>query len=218
MHPLRTVLALFLLSFSATIFASNYVDGKHYVTLDKPVRTATGDKIEVKELFWYYCPHCFNVEPVLNAWVKKLPENVTFVRQPAVFSPRWAKGAVFYYVLEQLGEVERLHGRLFDAIHLHNIAFVEQEDFIDWLVDQGIDEDKANRAFKSFSVNVKVNRSKLNTVQYHTSGVPSLIVNGKYWTDSKHAGSNLKMLKVIDYLIQKESKMQLKTIASWLEK
>ncbi len=202
----RRLLAIFLLTLSTAIFANSYVEGKHYIKLDKPVKTINKDKVEVRELFWYYCGHCFNVEPILHDWVEKLPSNVDFVRQPAVFSDRWINGAIFYYVLEQLGEVDRLHAKLFDAIHLHKTAFIDQEDFVEWLGDHNVDKRKANNAFKSFSVRVKVNKSKINTVKYHTSGVPAIVINGKYWTDASHAGGEFNMFKVADYLIAKESK------------
>jgi len=185
---------------------ANYVAGEDYVVLDKPVKTETGGKVEVRELFWYYCPHCFNVEPLVEQWLKKLPDSAVFIRQPAVFSARWKNGAIFYYVLEQLGEVERLHGTLFDAIHLHQTPFLDQEDFVDWLADHGVDQKRANDAFKSFSVRIKVNKSKLNTVKYKTSGVPTFVVNGKYWVDAKHAGGEKRLFKVVNYLIQKESR------------
>ncbi|HIM58625.1 MAG TPA: thiol:disulfide interchange protein DsbA/DsbL [Gammaproteobacteria bacterium] len=202
-----------ILSFVVVCFVSihthfavaNFTAGNDYVVLDKPVKTITGDKVEVRELFWYYCPHCFNVEPLVENWLKKRPDSVVFIRQPAVFSDRWVNGAIFYYVLEQLNEVDRLHGALFDAIHLHKTAFVDTEDFIDWLVDNDVDKTQASNAFKSFSVRIKVNKSKLNTVKYKTSGVPTFIVNGKYWVDTKHAGGEKRLFKVVDYLIQKES-------------
>ena len=202
----RRLLAIFLLTLSTAIFANSYVEGKHYIKLDKPVKTINKDKVEVRELFWYYCGHCFNVEPILHDWVEKLPSNVDFVRQPAVFSDRWINGAIFYYVLEQLGEVDRLHAKLFDAIHLHKTAFIDQEDFVEWLGDHNVDKRKANNAFKSFSVRVKVNKSKINTVKYHISGVPAIVINGKYWTDASHAGGEFNMFNVADYLIAKESK------------
>ncbi len=201
---LSFVIVCFVSIYTNLAFA-NFTAGEDYVVLDKPVKTVTGDKVEVRELFWYYCPHCFNVEPLVENWLKKLPDSAKFIRQPAVFSDRWEKGAIFYYVLEQLNEVDRLHGKLFDAVHLHKIPFVDNEDFINWLVDNGVDKDKASNAFKSFSVRIKLNKSKINTVKYKTSGVPTFVVNGKYWVDSKHAGGEKRLFEVVDYLIQKES-------------
>ncbi len=206
MKKITSFLITFVLIVYANISLANFVDGKDYVTLDKPVKTATGDKIEVRELFWYYCPHCYNIEPMLKGWVKKLPESAEFIRHPAVYSDRWLNGAIFYYVLEQLGEVDRLHGKLMEAIHLHNTAFIDQEDFVNWLEDNGVDKKLGNSAFKSFSVRIKVNKAKVNTAKYKTKGVPVIVINGKYWTDAKHAGSESRMFKVADFLIQEESK------------
>jgi len=205
MKKILSFAVIFLTAIYTNIAIANYVANEDYVVLDKPVKTITGDKVEVRELFWYYCPHCFSVEPLVERWLKKLPDSAVFIRQPAVFSERWKNGAIFYYVLEQLGEVDRLHGALFDAIHLHQTPFLDQEDFVDWLVDRGVDEKRANDAFKSFSVRIKVNKSKVNTVKYKTSGVPTFVVNGKYWVDAKHAGGEKRMFKVVNYLIQKES-------------
>lgn len=185
---------------------AKFVAGEDYVVLDKPVKTTTGDQIEVRELFWYYCPHCFNIEPLVKGYLKKMPQNAQFIRQPAVFSERWVDGAVFYYVLEQLGEIDRLHAKLFDAIHLHRTPLDDDDDFIDWLADHGVDEKKAMAALKSFSVRIKVNQSKLNTPKYKTNGVPTFVVNGKYWVDSTHAGSQARIFEVVDYLIKKETK------------
>ena len=205
MKKILSYAVIFLTAIYANIAIANYVANEDYVVLDKPVKTVTGDKVEVRELFWYYCPHCFSVEPLVELWLKKLPDSAVFIRQPAVFSERWKNGAIFYYVLEQLGEVDRLHGALFDAIHLHQTPFLDQEDFVDWLTDHGVDEKHANDAFKSFSVRIKVNKSKINTVKYKTSGVPTFVVNGKYWVDAKHAGGEKRMFEVVNYLIQKES-------------
>ena len=116
------LIACFVSVYTNTAFA-NFVADEDYLVLEKPIKTVTGDKVEVRELFWYYCPHCFNVEPLVENWLKKIPSSANFVRQPAVFSARWKNGAIFYYVLEQLGEVDRLHGALFDAIHLYQTPF-----------------------------------------------------------------------------------------------
>jgi len=183
-----------------------YTAGKHYVVIDKPVETVTGDKVEVRELFWYYCGHCYNLEPYIHRMEATLTDDAEFVRQPAVFSERWEKGAVFYYVLTHLGELNRLHEPLFNAIHRDGIEFNSQEDFVNWLDLNGVDLVKANDAFKQYSVAVNVNKAKVNSFKYQAQGVPTMVVNGKYWVDATHAGGIEEIFKVVDFLIEKESK------------
>mgnify|MGYP001564833008 FL=1 len=205
---MKKILLSLLLTFSV-ITNANYEADVDYVVFDKPVKTVTGDKVEVRELFWYYCPHCFDIEPLIKNWLKDMPSSAQFVRQPAVFSDRWMSGAIFYYVLEQLGEVDRLHEALFNAIHAEKEAFIGSEDFVEWLVEHGVDKAKAENAFKSFSVRVKVNQSKVNTKKYKgLNGVPAFVVAGKYLVDTKHAGSENRMFDVINYLIKKETKVE----------
>ncbi|MDC9714640.1 MAG: thiol:disulfide interchange protein DsbA/DsbL [Gammaproteobacteria bacterium] len=206
---MKKILFTLLVAFSSlTTFAQDYEAGIDYIVLDKPVKTTTGDKIEVRELFWYYCPHCYNLESTLNAWLKKLPANAEFVSQPAVFSKRWKKGAIFYFVLEELDLLGKLHGPLFSAIHTKNKNFNSKENFIDWVVSFGISREKVEKAFNSFTVRIKLNKATLNSTQYKIMGVPVIVVNGKYWTDATHAGSHTDMLKVVDFLIKKESKLE----------
>lgn len=183
---------------------SEYVAGTHYVVIDKPVETQTGDKIEVRELFWYYCGHCYNLEPYIHAMEATLTDKATFVRQPAVLGDSWVNGAIFYYVLKDLGELDRLHTPLFDAIHKHKIKFNSPEEFVSWLSDNGVDRDKADTVFASFSVESNVRKAIADTRKYQSRGVPTLVVNGKYWVDATHAGSIEGIFKVVDYLIEKE--------------
>ena len=204
---MKKILVILLFVFNTSAYA-DYEAGIDYIVLDKPVKTVTNDKVEVRELFWYYCPHCYNLEPILNAWLKKLPNNAEFIRQPAVFSDRWAKGAIFYYVLEELNLLDKLHEPLFNSIHDKNKNFNSEDDFVNWVASFGIDKDKVAKEFNSFSVKIKINKSKLNTLKYKTTGVPVIVVNGKYWTDATHAGSHNEMLKIVDFLIKKESKVE----------
>lgn len=181
-----------------------YVAGKHYVVIDRPVETQTGDKVEVRELFWYYCGHCYNLEPYIHAMEATLTDEAVFVRQPSVLGDSWINGAIFYYVLKDLGELDRLHAPLFDAIHKHKIKFNSQEEFVNWLSDNGVDKEKANTIFTSFSVESNVRKAIADTRKYQSRGVPTLVVNGKYWVDAMHAGSIEGIFKVVDYLIEKE--------------
>ena len=198
-----------LIILSAFVFFTNttqaeFVAGKNYTVIDKPVETATGAKVEVRELFWYFCPHCFSVHPLLDNWLQTMDSSAQLVLQPAVF-PGWEYGASFYYVLEELGEVNRLHGPLFDAIHVQKLNFKTQQDFVTWLTLNGIDEVRANKVYESFAVKVAVNKAKANTYKYRITGVPAFIVNGKYIVNATSAGSEEKIFEVLDYLIQKES-------------
>jgi thiol:disulfide interchange protein DsbA len=208
---MRKILIGLLLSLSSISFANNYdasIDyeaGIDYIVLDKPVKTTTGNKVEVRELFWYLCSHCYRLEPLVKKWLKNKPSNVEFIRQPAVFSKRWASGAIFYYVLEELNLVEKFHEVLFDAIHAQGKQFNSKNSFVNWVASFGIKKAKVEAAFDSFNVKIKLNKSKINTAQYKSDGVPVIIVNGKYLVDATHAGSHEEMLKVVDFLIQKES-------------
>lgn len=200
---LTSVIALAIFVFFANTSQAEFVAGKNYLVLDKPVETETGEQIEVRELFWYFCPHCFSVHPKLEEWSKTMDSSAQLVLQPAVF-PGWEFGSTFYYVLEELGELERLHSSLFDAIHVQKLNLKTQQDFVTWLSLNGVDEDKANKVFKSFPVKVAVNKAKANTYKYRITGVPVFIVNGKYTVNATSAGSEEKIFEVIDYLIQKE--------------
>ena len=198
-----------LIILSAFVFFTNttqaeFVAGKNYTVIDKPVETSTGTKVEVRELFWYFCPHCFSVHPLLDNWLQTMDPSAQLVLQPAVF-PGWEYGASFYYVLEELGEVNRLHAPLFDAIHVQKLNFKTQQDFVTWLTLNGIDEGRANKVYESFAVKVAVNKAKANTYKYRITGVPAFIVNGKYIVNATSAGSEEKIFEVLDYLIQKES-------------
>lgn len=206
---MKAILFTLFITLSNFVFAADdYDEGIDYITLDKPVNTVTGNKVEVRELFWYYCPHCYDLEPTLDAWVKNLPANAQFIRQPAMYSDRWASGTVFYFVLEELNLLDKLHGSLFNAIHVKKKKFKTKVSFINWVASFNVDKAKVEKAFNSFSVRVKTNKAKLNTRKYHLKGVPAIVVNGKYWTDSSHAGNSERMLKIVDFLIKKESKLE----------
>ena len=161
-------------------------------------------KIEVIELFWYGCPHCYQFEPQLTAWVKKLPGDVVFRRVPGIARPDWTAGGKAFYAMEALGVAEKLHGPLFDAIHKQrSVKPNDDAGLIDWITKQsGLDRKKVEEAYNSFSVNTKVMRATQLFRASGATGVPTLIIDGKYVTSSTLAGGNEESLKVADYLIQ----------------
>ncbi len=202
-RPILLTLTL-ILTVCGTSYAESFKAGKHYQVLKKPLPTLASDgNVEVRELFWYYCPHCNNLEPAVDNWVANKPKGVDFVLQPAVFSERWLSGAIFYYVLEELGEVERLHSKLFEAIHEDNIIFNGKADFTDWLALNQVDKEAANKAYSSFNIRTKINKAALDSKNYKVNGVPAFVINGQYTTGVQQAGSEQKLFEVINYLVKK---------------
>lgn len=183
-----------------------------YVEINPPITTDSKSKVEVVEFFWYECPHCYALEPSLEAWVKKLPKDVEFKRVPAMFNQRWALSARVYYALEAIGEVDRLHKPLFDAIHKDGLRVTNESQVTDWLERQKADVGKFSAAFKSFSVESRLKRAAELTQASKVDGVPALMVNGRYLVGASAANSEERMLAVADSLIE-QSRRQLSSTA-----
>jgi thiol:disulfide interchange protein DsbA len=185
--------------------------GVEYRELSTPQPTDTAGKIEVIEFFWYGCPHCYTFEPLLESWVKKLPKDTQFRRVPAIFNDEWAQGARAYYALEALGEVERLHKPLFDAVHQGTKLKVGNEAALsEWLGKQGVDTKKFAAAYHSFSVEGKVKRAAQLTQAYKIEGVPAMAVNGTYVVNTDHITSFDQLLAIDDYLLDQLRKKSAK--------
>jgi len=192
--------------FVANATAQDYKEGDNYLRLSKPQPTSTPDKIEVVELFWYGCPHCYHLEPEINKWLQNKPEDVEFVRLPAIVGPRWEPLAKAYYTAEVLGVLDKTHAALFEAIHEKKQKFTDEEQIMDFFTSHGVTESDFKKAFNSFAVSVKMNNAKLMTRRYAITGVPTLIVNGKYSVTGKLAGSQAGIIKVVNYLVAQERK------------
>ena len=201
---IRTMLAALVLLFSANIMAAPQA-GEEYRATAQALPTEQSGKIEVLELFWYGCPHCYHMEPQLAAWVKNLPKDVYFKRVPGLPQPAWAPMAKAYYAMESLGVLEKLHSKLFEAIHKQRTLRPDDEAAtIDWITKQGgLDRKKVEAAFNSFSLNTKLMKAAQIFRASGATGVPALIIDGKYLSSSTMAGGNPQVLQVADYLIEK---------------
>lgn len=200
---MKNFLAALLLLVSTNIMAAEPQAGVEFNQTAQNIATDNPAKIEVTELFWYGCPHCHQMEPVLAAWVKKLPQDVYFKRVPGLPRPDWAPMAKAYYAMETLGVLEKLHAPLFDAIHKQKtVKPTDENAAIDWVAKQGgLDRKKVEEAFKSFSTNTKLNRAAQFFRGSGATGVPALIIDGKYITSSTMTGGNEEALRVADYII-----------------
>lgn len=184
-------------------------EGIEYKRVSPAQPTITKSKIEVVELFWYGCPHCYNFEPNLNEWLAKKPDNVVFYRVPAIFNESWALHARAFYTAKSLGLFDngntKFHDAFFNQIHEKKKHMHTKEAIKDFFTDFGISAEDFNDTFDSFSVNAKVNRAAALSKRYQLEGVPTLIVNGKYRTDGPMAGGRKGMIEVLNFLIKKES-------------
>ena len=184
---------------------SNFQEGIHYHRITPQVETDVGDgKVEVLELFWYGCPHCFEFEPHLASWNDTKAEYITFTRMPAVLNRGWLPHARAYYALETMGELERMHPLFFEAIHVQGRRLRDVESMARFLSQYDVDAEKFKSAYDSLYVETKINRSGQLVRQYGSSAVPTVIINGKYRTSASDAGSYENVLQVINMLAEKE--------------
>jgi protein dithiol oxidoreductase (disulfide-forming) len=172
-----------------------------YGEISPPQPVESKGKIEVIEFFWYGCPHCYNLEPYIEAWLKKMPSDVEFRRVPAVFNPRWGHDAAIYYTLEAMGLLDKLHRPLFDAIHKSNLRTDNEAALGEWLQKNGVEPKKFMDTLKSFGVQSKTRRAVQQTLAYKIDGTPAMAVAGRYTVSAEQGRTQQGMLQVVDGLV-----------------
>jgi protein dithiol oxidoreductase (disulfide-forming) len=201
----RTSLFALSMAIAATFNPAQAVESVGYELVTPTQPTHDVSKVEVIEFFWYGCPHCFDFEPTLAKWVKTLPKNVEFIRQPAVFSELWGKHAKAYYTAEALGVVDKVHQDFFDAIQIKKEHLETEEQLAKFFTAHGVAEADFKKMYNSFPVDMKVRQAATKAALYGISGVPAIVINGKYKTSGPLAGSHEKMIEIMDKLIAQES-------------
>ncbi|MFC6981536.1 thiol:disulfide interchange protein DsbA/DsbL [Microbulbifer taiwanensis] len=193
--------------------------GQHYQVLPQAVPQKDDSKIEVTELFWYGCGHCYHFEPALNRWKKEMPQDVALNKIPAIWQPVMEVHARMFYVAEAMGVLDKMHAPIFNAINNQRKMFASR-DGRNWNPDlkaiealfneHGTDGAKAAKLMNSFAINSKVKQGQANQRAYQLSGTPEVVVAGKYRISTSLPGLKGKsngqelMLQVADYLIAKE--------------
>jgi protein dithiol oxidoreductase (disulfide-forming) len=180
-------------------------EGTHYVRLSTPATvtlSAPDKKLEVVEFFWYGCPHCYAFEPTLEAWVKKLPADVSFRQVPVGFMAPHQFHQKLFYALEETGQLAAMHRKVFAAIHQQNKRLSSEAEVVALVNANGGDGAKVVEAMKGFGVTTKANRAKQLTDAYKIDGVPALGINGRFYTSASLAGDHQKAVAVADFLIQ----------------
>ena len=181
-------LAGLVLSFGAALAhaAAPPVQEKEFLVIDPPQPpldgSTNGKRVEVIEFFYYGCPHCYNLQPSLKAWLKNSPKDVEFRRMPTVFQKSWLPLTRAYYALEAVGALEKLHDDVFDAVHKQSVHFTDKAILTDWAARRGVDARKLGEAYDSFAVQTKTQRAVQLTRAYGITGTPSVVVAGRYLT------------------------------------
>jgi thiol:disulfide interchange protein DsbA len=178
--------------------------GTDYLVLDKPAPVeAPAGKVEVIEFFWYDCPHCNAFEPALDAWIKRSAKDVYVRRVPVGFRDDFVPQQRLFYTLEAMDLLDRLHGKVFAAIHAERQLGkgAKGAEIADWVSRQGVDKAKFQEQFNSFTIATKVSRATQLQNVYRVEGVPALGVAGRFYTDGTLAKNMPRALQIVDYLV-----------------
>ena len=182
-----------------------FVDGTHYVTLPAPVNTRDSSRVEVIEAFWYGCSACFRFEPLIEDWAANAPEDIDFMRFPAMWNGLMKIHAQIYYTAEALDALDLVHEPVFNAINLEGNRLQNERQISDLFARHGIDKEEFSRAFNSFGVRTRINQAESRMRNYRIQSTPNMIVNGKYLVAiGPDVPTQQLILEVVDFLVAKE--------------
>ena len=179
------------------------VDSNKYKPVREEITVTTGSKVEVTELFWFGCGHCFALEPAIKEWKKNIPENAEFKKVPALFSKRWEFHGQAFYTMQSLGVPEAAYDEFFSNLHVKRKPINNIAQLTSFLKNYDITTEQVESAFNSFDVNNKMRAAKKITQQSGATGVPAIIVDGKYLTSQQLGGGTSEMFEVVNQLIGK---------------
>lgn len=202
---LLAIVILAPLAFSAMAQPEKYVAGTHYTVLATPVKTNDPSKIEVVEVFWYGCTHCFRFEPVLENWEASIASDVDFVRFPGMWNDLMKVHAQAFFTAEALGKLKELHTPIFNAINVQGNRLQNEQQLSALFAQYDVTPEDFSKAFNSFSVRTKVNQAEAKMREYQVRSTPNMIVNGKYLIATGEAvRTQEEMLEVVNFLVDKE--------------
>lgn len=205
-HRSLTALIAFLSMFMvSTAMAAQWQEGTHYQVLSNPVETRSGDQLELAEVFWYGCPSCYRMQPVLEEWKKGKAEDVNLRYVPASLRRDWEPHAKAFYVAQELGVVNQVHSALFEALAGERRSLNDVDAIASFFAEQDVaDAEAVRKAWGSFAVDTAMRRGRQFQQGAQVTGTPSLVVEGKYVISVRAAGNYENMLAIAEHLLEKE--------------
>jgi len=203
MKPLTRLAALVLLLASMTVQAANWEQGVHYFELSETQPVQTGDKIEVRELFWYGCPHCYALEPFIENWKDNMPAEAGFIMMPGIFRKDTQFHARAFYTFEALGVTKEVHRDFYDEIHQRGNRIYNLSGLVEFVRKHDVDAEAFRDAFDSFAVDANVRNAQQMFREYEATGVPTIVVDGRYRVTVSSAGGHEQLLELINFLVAK---------------
>lgn len=187
----------------------SFIEGKHYSVIPGQPKPGNTGKIEVTEVFWYGCGHCYTFESLLEEWEANLADDVVVARSPAMWRQRrepadamWTHARLFY-TAKALGSLDQLHNAFFEAMHKNNKPLLNKSEIAKLVTDNGLDGDAFVKTMDSFGVNAQVEQADARQRTYKITGTPEMVVGGYYHVSATKAGSQQAMLQTVDYLIDR---------------
>lgn len=207
----RLTLCGLVLALIALPLAAQQLDREVDYRLIFPQPVATGGRVEVIEFFFYACPYCNELEPLLERWRKRKPADIVFRRVPVVRHDSWVPLAKTYYALEALGEAERLHAAVYHGIHVDDLALSQEKYLTEWVGKQGLDRDQFMAVYRSDAIREKVELARRMTIDYEIKATPTLVVDGRFLTSSGMTDGVPRVIPVLDGLISLARQQRLAT-------
>lgn len=210
-HRGRFALYVLALAFIALPLAAQQPQRDVDYRLISPQPVATGERVEVVEFFFYACPYCNELEPLLERWRKRKPADIVFRRVPVVRHDSWVPLAKTYYALEAMGEAERLHAAVYHGIHVDDLTLSQEKVLSEWAGKQGLDRDQFMAIYRSDAIREKVELSRRMTIDYEIKATPTLVVDGRFLTSSGMTDGVPRVIPVLDGMISLARQRRLAT-------
>ncbi len=197
--------ALILLAWNTMAVAGEFEAGEHYRVIEPAKTVRGGDGVEIADIFWYGCPHCYTFKPMLDEWVAQNGERVRLVRLPAMVNRSWHIHGQAWYTALALGKAEELHQAIFDAIHQDGQRLNQRSGLRSLFEQHGVTPENFDSAWESFSVDAHLRRARQLNGDYGIRGTPSVVINGRYMTSPSMVGSYEQFFRLLDELVAREA-------------